>query len=189
MFAKPLARGSVIYYPPQAPTTAEDDSASRRIRTYGCLTLLCRTLTAGSSPGQGRSWIAAPPLAGTFASISATCWGAGPTTVSPRPGTASSTARPRAPLDRAVLRSAFRHDDRGARHLPRAGRGAALPADDLRRYNHRPARRRVSATAGRGERATEWIGSRTPYAVTPAKAGVHRRTAPRPDDGFRLSPE
>jgi len=55
MFAKPLARGSVIYYPPQAPTTAEERFGVSPHSDYGCLTLLWQDIDRRArGPGQGR---------------------------------------------------------------------------------------------------------------------------------------
>jgi isopenicillin N synthase-like dioxygenase len=67
LFAKPLARASVIYYPPQPPASAEERFGVSPHSDYGCLTLLWQDTTGGLEVlAKDRRWIAAPPLPGTF---------------------------------------------------------------------------------------------------------------------------
>jgi isopenicillin N synthase-like dioxygenase len=66
-FRRPLARGSIIYYPPQPAPSAEARFGVSPHSDYGCLTLLWQDDTGGLQVlGKDRDWIMAPPIPGTF---------------------------------------------------------------------------------------------------------------------------
>ena len=64
---RPISRGSVIYYPPQAPEMGEQQFGVSPHTDYGCLTLLHQDATGGLQV-QGRSgaWLMAHPIPDTF---------------------------------------------------------------------------------------------------------------------------
>jgi isopenicillin N synthase-like dioxygenase len=66
-FVKPLARCSLIYYPPQPPESGSEQFGVAPHTDYGGLTLLSQD-DAGGLQVRARSgeWVTAPPIAGTF---------------------------------------------------------------------------------------------------------------------------
>lgn len=66
-FAKPLARGSAIWYPPQPPELGENQFGVSAHTDYGCITILAQDDTGGLQVQNRRGeWIAAPPIPGTY---------------------------------------------------------------------------------------------------------------------------
>ncbi len=66
-FRKPLARGSIIYYPPQPPDLGDTQFGVSPHSDYGCLTLLWQDDSGGLQVhAKDGSWIMAPPIDGTF---------------------------------------------------------------------------------------------------------------------------
>jgi len=66
-FARPLARGSAIWYPPQPPDLGQEQFGVAPHTDYGGLTLLAQDMTGGLQvKGTSREWVMAPPVAGTF---------------------------------------------------------------------------------------------------------------------------
>jgi isopenicillin N synthase-like dioxygenase len=66
-FEKPLARGSVIYYPPQPPDQGDAQFGVSPHSDYGCLTLLWQDDNGGLQVrAKDGGWIEAPPLPGTL---------------------------------------------------------------------------------------------------------------------------
>jgi len=66
-FRKPLARGSIIYYPPQPPSLGDEQFGVSPHSDYGCLTLLWQDDNGGLQVrGKDGGWIDAPPVPGTF---------------------------------------------------------------------------------------------------------------------------
>jgi isopenicillin N synthase-like dioxygenase len=66
-FRKPLARGSIIYYPPQPPDLGDAQFGVSPHSDYGCLTLLWQDDSGGLQVrAKDGSWIMAPPIADTF---------------------------------------------------------------------------------------------------------------------------
>ncbi len=66
-FRKPLARGSIIYYPPQPPNLGDEQFGVSPHSDYGCLTLLWQDDNGGLQVrGKDGGWIDAPPIPGTF---------------------------------------------------------------------------------------------------------------------------
>jgi isopenicillin N synthase-like dioxygenase len=66
-FAKPLARGSIIWYPPQPPQLGEEQFGVAPHSDYGCLTLLSQDSNGGLQVrNRAGEWIAAPPVEGSF---------------------------------------------------------------------------------------------------------------------------
>ena len=67
LFAKPLARGSLLYYPPQPPAMGADQYGVSAHTDYGALTFVCQVESAGCRCATGpASWVEAPPLPGSF---------------------------------------------------------------------------------------------------------------------------
>jgi isopenicillin N synthase-like dioxygenase len=67
LFAKPLARGSLIYYPPQPPSRGPDQFGVSAHADYGALTFVCQGDVGGLEVhNRAGAWIEAPPLAGSF---------------------------------------------------------------------------------------------------------------------------
>jgi isopenicillin N synthase-like dioxygenase len=66
-FARPLARGSLIWYPPQPPDLGQDQFGVAPHTDYGGLTFLYQDMTGGlqvrSASGD---WVMAHPIEGTF---------------------------------------------------------------------------------------------------------------------------
>jgi isopenicillin N synthase-like dioxygenase len=64
---RPIARGSVIYYPPQPPGMGDRQFGVGPHTDYGCLTVLCQDDVGGLEvqTAQG-DWVRAQPIQGTF---------------------------------------------------------------------------------------------------------------------------
>ena len=66
-FSKPLARGSLIYYPPQPRESGSEQFGVAPHTDYGGLTLLSQDGTGGLQVRtRAGEWVTAPPIAGTF---------------------------------------------------------------------------------------------------------------------------
>ena len=66
-FRKPLARGSIIYYPPQPPEAGAEQFGVSPHSDYGCLTLLWQDDNGGLQVrAKDGGWIEAPPILDTF---------------------------------------------------------------------------------------------------------------------------
>jgi isopenicillin N synthase-like dioxygenase len=66
-FARPLARGSAIWYPPQPPDLGREQFGVAPHTDYGGLTLLAQDMTGGLQvKGTSRDWVMAQPMPGTF---------------------------------------------------------------------------------------------------------------------------
>jgi len=66
-FAKPLARCSLIYYPPQPPESGSEQFGVAPHTDYGGLTLLSQDDTGGLQVrARSGDWVTAPPIPGTF---------------------------------------------------------------------------------------------------------------------------
>jgi isopenicillin N synthase-like dioxygenase len=66
-FAKPLARCSLIYYPPQPPDSGSDQFGVAPHTDYGGLTLLNQDDTGGLEVrARSGEWVTAVPIPGTF---------------------------------------------------------------------------------------------------------------------------
>ncbi|MGH7126898.1 MAG: isopenicillin N synthase family dioxygenase, partial [Stellaceae bacterium] len=66
-FAKPLARCSLIYYPPQPPDSGSDQFGVAPHTDYGGLTLLNQDDTGGLQVrARSGDWVTAVPIPGTF---------------------------------------------------------------------------------------------------------------------------
>ena len=66
-FAKPLARGSLIWYPPQSPEMGQDQFGVAPHTDYGGLTFLYQDMTGGLQVLNGSGeWVTAHPIPGTF---------------------------------------------------------------------------------------------------------------------------
>jgi isopenicillin N synthase-like dioxygenase len=66
-FVKPLARCSLIYYPPQPPETGTEQFGVAPHTDYGGLTLLSQDDTGGLQVrARSGEWVTAPPIAGSF---------------------------------------------------------------------------------------------------------------------------
>ena len=66
-FEKPMARGQLIYYPPQPPEMGEEQFGVAAHTDFGCLTMVCQD-DCGGLQVQSRDgeWIAAPPVRGAL---------------------------------------------------------------------------------------------------------------------------
>lgn len=64
--ARPTSRGSIIYYPPQAPDSEQDQFGVAPHTDWGCLTLLYQDQTGGLEVQGREGWVAAAPIPGTF---------------------------------------------------------------------------------------------------------------------------
>lgn len=65
-YAKPLARGTAIWYPPQPPDDPDRFGVSAHT-DYGCITILAQDATGGLQvKNRAGEWIAAPPIPDTF---------------------------------------------------------------------------------------------------------------------------
>ncbi len=66
-FEKPMARGQLIYYPPQPAEAGKDQFGVAAHTDFGCLTLVCQDSLGGlqvmSREGE---WLAAPPVEGAL---------------------------------------------------------------------------------------------------------------------------
>jgi len=66
-FARPLARGSTIWYPPQPPGLGESQFGVSAHTDYGCITILAQDDTGGLQVrNRAGEWVAAPPIPGTY---------------------------------------------------------------------------------------------------------------------------
>jgi isopenicillin N synthase-like dioxygenase len=66
-FARPLARGSLIWYPPQPPDMGQDQFGVAPHTDYGGLTFLCQDMTGGLQVlNASGEWVTAHPIPGTF---------------------------------------------------------------------------------------------------------------------------
>ena len=66
-YRKPLARGSIIYYPPQPPDMSDPRYGVSAHTDYGCITLLSQDMNGGLEVrNRAGEWIAAPPRADAF---------------------------------------------------------------------------------------------------------------------------
>lgn len=66
-FTKPLARGSIIHYPPQPPDLGTEQFGVGPHTDYGFLTLLWQDSVGGLEVlNRDGDWVAAPPIPGTF---------------------------------------------------------------------------------------------------------------------------
>ena len=66
-YRKPLARGSILYYPPQPPDFGARQFGVSAHTDYGCLTILSQDANGGLQVrNRAGEWIAAPPIPGTF---------------------------------------------------------------------------------------------------------------------------
>lgn len=63
---RPTSRGSIIYYPPQAPDTDGEQFGVAPHTDWGCLTLLYQDQTGGLEVRGRDGWVAAAPVAGTY---------------------------------------------------------------------------------------------------------------------------
>jgi isopenicillin N synthase-like dioxygenase len=64
---RPISRGSILYYPPQAPDMGADQFGVSSHTDYGCLTLLYQDSTGGLQvQGSKGTWLTAHPIPGTF---------------------------------------------------------------------------------------------------------------------------
>ncbi len=67
LFARPLARGSLLYYPPQPPAMGADQFGVSAHTDYGALTFVCQGEVGGLEVrNRAGDWIDAPPVAGSF---------------------------------------------------------------------------------------------------------------------------
>jgi len=67
-YRKPLQRTQIIYYPPQPPSTEEDQFGVAPHSDYGCITLLWQDSNGGLQVRSldKKRWIDAPPIPGTL---------------------------------------------------------------------------------------------------------------------------
>jgi isopenicillin N synthase-like dioxygenase len=66
-FARPLARGSLIWYPPQPPDLGREQFGVAPHTDYGGLTFLCQDMTGGLQVlNAAGEWVTAHPIPGTF---------------------------------------------------------------------------------------------------------------------------
>jgi isopenicillin N synthase-like dioxygenase len=66
-FSKPLARGSMVYYPPQPPDLGEQQFGVAPHTDYGGLTLLSQDMTGGLQVlNKAGDWVTAHPIPGTL---------------------------------------------------------------------------------------------------------------------------
>ncbi|MGE0733218.1 MAG: isopenicillin N synthase family dioxygenase [Alphaproteobacteria bacterium] len=66
-YTKPLARGAIIYYPPQPPDLGKDQFGVGAHTDYGCITLLAQDMNGGLQVrNRAGEWVAAMPIADTF---------------------------------------------------------------------------------------------------------------------------
>lgn len=64
---RPIARGSVIYYPPQSDSREKDQFGVAPHTDYGCLTVLCQDDVGGLEvQTRDGEWVKAHPIEGTF---------------------------------------------------------------------------------------------------------------------------
>ncbi|GAB4190222.1 MAG: 2-oxoglutarate and iron-dependent oxygenase domain-containing protein [Thalassobaculales bacterium] len=66
-FRKPLARGSILYYPPQPPDLGDEQFGVAPHTDYGCLTLLWQDSNGGLEvKGRSGEWLTAHPIPDTL---------------------------------------------------------------------------------------------------------------------------
>jgi isopenicillin N synthase-like dioxygenase len=66
-FVRPMARGQLIYYPPQPPEMGENQFGVAAHTDFGCLTLVCQDDRGGLQvQSRAGDWIAAPPVEGAL---------------------------------------------------------------------------------------------------------------------------
>lgn len=66
-YRKPLARGSIIHYPPQPPDMGKHQFGVAPHTDYGCITLLWQDDNGGLQvQNRAGEWIEAPPIPGSF---------------------------------------------------------------------------------------------------------------------------
>jgi len=66
-FDKPISRGALVYYPPQAPGSGLDQYGVSPHTDYGCLTLVWQDEVGGLRVlGRGGQWLKASPIEGTL---------------------------------------------------------------------------------------------------------------------------
>jgi isopenicillin N synthase-like dioxygenase len=66
-YTKPLARGSLVYYPPQPPDLGADQFGVSAHTDYGCITFVCQDDTGGlQARNRAGEWVGAPPIPGTL---------------------------------------------------------------------------------------------------------------------------
>jgi isopenicillin N synthase-like dioxygenase len=66
-YAKPLARGSLVHYPPQPPDLGTDHFGVSAHTDYGCITFVCQDDRGGlQAKNRAGEWIEAPPIPGTL---------------------------------------------------------------------------------------------------------------------------
>jgi isopenicillin N synthase-like dioxygenase len=66
-YAKPLARGSLVHYPPQSPDLGTEQFGVGAHTDYGCITFVCQDDSGGlQARNRAGEWIEAPPIPGTL---------------------------------------------------------------------------------------------------------------------------
>lgn len=66
-YKRPLVRTRLIHYPPQPPSSAEDQFGAAEHTDYGTITILWQDDVGGLEvKNRAGEWIAAPPMDGTF---------------------------------------------------------------------------------------------------------------------------
>jgi isopenicillin N synthase-like dioxygenase len=66
-YKKPMARGSLVYYPPQPPDLGADQFGVSAHTDYGCITFVCQDMQGGlQAYNRAGEWIAVPPIPGTL---------------------------------------------------------------------------------------------------------------------------
>jgi isopenicillin N synthase-like dioxygenase len=66
-YRRPLARGSIIYYPPQPPAMGAEQFGVSQHSDYGCITILWQDANGGLQVrNRAGEWVAAAPIPDTF---------------------------------------------------------------------------------------------------------------------------
>ena len=66
-FGRPTSRGTIIFYPPQAPEAGDEQFGVAPHTDWGCLTLLYQDNTGGLEVrGRDGGWVTAHPIPGTY---------------------------------------------------------------------------------------------------------------------------
>ncbi len=66
-YKKPLARGSLVHYPPQPPDLGAEQFGVGAHTDYGCITFVCQDDSGGlQARNLAGEWIEAPPIPGTL---------------------------------------------------------------------------------------------------------------------------
>ncbi len=66
-FDRPISRGALVHYPPQAPDLGADHFGVSPHTDFGCMTLLCQDMTGGLRVQSRRGeWLTAHPIEGTL---------------------------------------------------------------------------------------------------------------------------